>query len=246
MVPVQVFARAAREGDEVLAGVEGPVALDPGGQGEKGFPVVLGLVAEVAEHAFQRWRGGQDGVLGAGEEGHLGEAGLGGRAPQAVPGGPGVDPLEEILVDVSLAAHVEVHARDVHAGGLGERRPGDAADHGLRVLLPVHHEDDLARGAGHPLGAEPVARELGRVGAAPRLRVALLPPLRGPRGPQGVVCPLLETDELGGGADAVPQAGRGEDVALVPVGLEHDELHGDPLGRDRGLCSMSRPVRRRE
>ena len=238
LVRVQVFARTAREGDEVPAGVEGPVALDPGGQGEQGPLVVLGLVPDVAEHAFQRWRGGQDGVLGAGEEGHLGEAGLGGRAPQAVPGGPGVDPFEEILVDVSFVTHVEVHARDVHAGGLGERRPGDAADHGLRVLLLVHHEDDLARGAGHPLGAEPAAREPGRgSGAAPRLRVVPLPSLRGPRGPQGVVCPLLETDELGGGADAVPQTGRGEDVALVPVGLEHDELHGDPLGRG-GACAV--------
>jgi len=61
--------------------------------------------------------------------------------------------------------------------------------------------------------------------------------LIGPRGPQGVVCPLLETDELGGGADAVPQTGRGEDVALVPVGLEHDELHGDLLGRG-GACAV--------
>ena len=55
LVPVQVLARAAGEGDEVPAGVEGPVALDPGGQGEQGPPVVPGLVVNTVEEASQRW-----------------------------------------------------------------------------------------------------------------------------------------------------------------------------------------------
>ena len=227
---IQLVAVEPTEQKKVRAGPEGLVAPDPRGQGE-----LIGAVVPRLVLAAQGRGGGQGRILGPGEEGDLGEAGAGGEPPQGVGGGLGVHRLEGGVVHRGGAGSVPVPGgldEDpgyIQAGGLGERSACDLPDEvaGLRGL--VHHDNDLAGGAGDPL------RLVGARGGRQAVRCA--PGPGGPRRGQRLLGPPLQVRQQGGGADIVPQAGRGEDVVLIAVGLEHDELHGHPLG-GTGTCAV--------
>ena len=156
-----------------------------------------------------------------------------------------MDLLEQVLINGAPVIHAYVDAGDVDARGLGQRGPSDLANDRLGVVLGLNHEDDLAGCATDPLGVlsseVQVARVIivdttdlgagevgGRVPLPGRVCSGLV---------QGLISPFLETDELCGRADALAQARRGEYVALVPVGLEHYEVHGDPL-EGIGTCAV--------
>ena len=230
---LQPVAVEPAEQKKMRAGPEGLVAPDPRGQGE-----LIGAVVPRLVPVAQGRGGGQGGVLGPGQEGDLGETGVGGRPPEGVRGGLGVHGLEGGVVHQG-GAGIALHGGDfdedpgyVQAGGLGERPARDLPNDVAGLLRRVHHDNDLAGGAGDPL------RLVGVRGG--RQAVRLAPGLGGPRGNQGLPGPLLQARQQGGGADIVPQTGRGEDIALIAVGLEHDELHGRPLGwaRTCAVCHL--------
>ena len=230
---IQLVAVEPTEQEKVRAGPEGLVAPDPRGQGE-----LIGAVVPRLVLAAQGRGGGQGRVLGPGEEGDLGEAGVRGGPPQGVGGGLGVHGLEGGVVHHRAAVgapgpgDLDEDPGHVQAGGLGERPARDLPDEVAGPLRLVHHDDDLAGGAGDPLRL---------VGArAGRQAARCAPGPGGPRRGQRLLGPPLQVRQQGGGADIVAQAGRGEDVVLIAVGLEHDELHGHPLG-GTGACAVCHP-----
>ena len=136
-IALKRIASLAGLAQKMHTGFVGPVAPDARGQRQRVLTIVLGLVP-----GTQRRRGGHGGVLGAGEEGQLGEARIGGRALEGVAGGFRVDLLERALGDVGGLRVLRVRRRgqrdedtgDVHAGRLGESRTRHGADDVLGLL----------------------------------------------------------------------------------------------------------------
>ena len=176
--------------------------LDARGQRERLLPVVLRTAGSLPEGD-----GGQRGVLGALEEGDLGETRSRRRAVHGAPRRQLVDPLKVPLGDPG-PRDLSEHAAHVHAGGVGQRAPGDFADHPPGVLFGRDGEEHLARGHRHPTGS--------RADRAP----GVLPG----QGGHCVAHPGVQTGQQGGSAHGVAEAGGIEDEPLVAVRLDHHQI----------------------